>query len=62
LVSFEEMLPNQQFIRIHKSFIVNKKFVHYLEGNQLRMQNGTSLTLGRNHRQTVKQLITSDHP
>lgn len=60
LVSFEEMLPNQQFIRIHKSFIVNKKFVHYLEGNQLKMQNGTSLTLGRNHRQSVKQLITND--
>lgn len=60
LVSFEETLPSQQFIRIHKSFIVNKKFVHYLEGNQLKMQNGTTLTLGRNHRQSVKQLITND--
>ncbi len=58
LQSFEDILPNPNFFRIHKSTIVNRHFIDYLEGNQIKMQNGTMLTIGRNHRQRVKQLIT----
>lgn len=58
LQSFEDILPNPTFFRIHKSTIVNKRYIDYLEGNQIKMQNGATLTIGRNHRQRVKQLIT----
>ncbi|NRB47904.1 MAG: response regulator transcription factor [Saprospiraceae bacterium] len=58
LQSFEDILPSPTFFRIHKSTIVNRHYIDYLEGNQIKMQNGTMLTIGRNHRQRVKQLIT----
>ncbi|MBX2873652.1 MAG: LytTR family DNA-binding domain-containing protein [Saprospiraceae bacterium] len=58
LQSFENLLPAPAFFRIHKSTIVNKRYIDYLEGNQIRMQNGTMLNIGRNHRQRVKQWIT----
>lgn len=58
LQSFEETLPSPTFFRIHKSTIVNRRFIEYLEGNQIKMQNGAMLNIGRNHRQRVKQLIT----
>ncbi len=58
LQSFEDILPSPIFFRIHKSTIVNKRYIDYLEGNQIKMQNGTMLNIGRNHRQRVKQLIT----
>ncbi|MEZ5040993.1 MAG: LytTR family DNA-binding domain-containing protein [Saprospiraceae bacterium] len=61
LTSFEEVLPPTSFMRIHKSFIVNKRYIHYLEGNQLVMQNDKALSLGRNYQQAIKQLIANDH-
>jgi DNA-binding LytR/AlgR family response regulator len=33
-----EELPETQFIRTHKSFIVNKSKIEYLEGNQLKIK------------------------
>lgn len=32
--SIEESLPKSHFFRIHRSYIVNRSFVQYLEGNQ----------------------------
>ncbi|MEO6282331.1 MAG: LytTR family DNA-binding domain-containing protein [Dyadobacter sp.] len=31
LSSFEEQLPVDSFIRIHKSYMLTKRFVHYIE-------------------------------
>lgn len=33
----EELLPHQQFMRIHKSFIVNRKHIQFLEGSLVRI-------------------------
>lgn len=57
LSSFEEQIQLPEFIRIHKSFVVNTKHVDYLEGNQVMMKNQNALPLGKNHRQAFKQLI-----
>jgi DNA-binding LytR/AlgR family response regulator len=54
LGSFEEQLPADTFIRIHKSFILNKKFVHYIEGNMIRLRNGKALPLGKTFKHVVK--------
>jgi two-component system LytT family response regulator len=54
LSSFEEQLPPETFVRIHKSYILNKKFVHYIEGNIIRLKNGKELPLGKNYKHVVK--------
>lgn len=58
LTSFESQLDQEQFIRIHKSYLVNKKHVAYLEGNMIMMKNRKSLPLGKNHRQAFKRFIS----
>jgi DNA-binding LytR/AlgR family response regulator len=32
-----ELLPEQQFIRIHKSFIINLRHIQFVEGNLVRI-------------------------
>ncbi|PYF76553.1 LytR/AlgR family response regulator transcription factor [Pedobacter nutrimenti] len=57
LGSFEQQLSSDVFIRIHKSYIINKSFLQHLEGNEILLKNGTKLPLGKNYRQPVKQLL-----
>lgn len=59
LSSFESQLPADTFIRIHKSYILNKKFVRYIEGNTISLRNGKQLPLGKNYKHVVKQLVNS---
>ncbi len=39
LNKLEELLPEQQFIRIHKSFIINFRHIQFVEGNFVRIQD-----------------------
>lgn len=57
LSSFEEQLPTNVFVRVHKSFILNKKAVHYLEGNMIFLKNGQQLPIGKSYKATIKQLL-----
>lgn len=59
LSSFEEELPSADFYRIHKSFIIHRKFIDYLEGNLLMMKNKKSLPVGKNHRGDFKRFIST---
>jgi len=59
LMSFEDQLPPALFIRVHKSYIVNKKFVHYLEGNMIVIKNGTRLPIGKNYKHVVNSFLTN---
>ncbi|MEZ5040329.1 MAG: LytTR family DNA-binding domain-containing protein [Saprospiraceae bacterium] len=56
LSSFEDQLPSPDFLRIHKSFIIHKKFIDYIEGNFLVMKNKKQLPIGKNHRQDIKSI------
>lgn len=56
--SFMEQLPDDEFFRIHKSFIINKKHINYVEGNQLMMKNGAKLTIGKNNWSAFKKFIS----
>jgi len=60
LSSFENQLPTDIFIRIHKSYLLNKKFVGFFEGNMIFLKNGTSLPIGKNFRTVVKVLLGGD--
>ncbi|WP_240646531.1 response regulator transcription factor [Chitinophaga rhizosphaerae] len=57
LSSFGEQLPSETFIRIHKSFILNRKFVRLIEGNVIQLKSGKQLPLGKNYRHVVKLLL-----
>lgn len=57
LSSFEEQLPADAFVRIHKSYILNKKYVHYIEGNTISLKNKKQLPLGKNYKHLVKELL-----
>lgn len=57
LASFEAELPDTDFFRIHKSFIIQRKFIDYVEGNTLYLKNGKALPIGKSYRQQVKQMI-----
>jgi DNA-binding LytR/AlgR family response regulator len=56
LTSFEEQLPST-FVRIHKSFILNKKYVHYMEGNMIFLKNGQQIPIGKNFKASIKHLL-----
>lgn len=60
LSSLEEQLPKNLFIRTHKSFILQKAAVTYLEGNEIILKNGTRIPVGKNYRTTIKQLLALD--
>lgn len=52
LKNIEMHLPAHLFIRIHKSFIVSIRSIHYIEGNQL-MVNNTSLPIGLTYKEDL---------
>ena len=57
LSGFEAQLPAGQFIRIHKSYVIQKVFIDYLEGNQIAMKNNRNLPIGKNYRTSVKEQL-----
>jgi two-component system LytT family response regulator len=65
--SFERKLDANQFVRIHRSAIVNldriKAIQPWLRGDyQVILQDGTRLSLSRTHRDKVKSLLLKPGP
>jgi len=57
LHSLTQELPAEEFLKIHKSFVVQKSKVDYLEGNQLVMKNGQPLPVGKMQREAVSTWV-----
>lgn len=57
LSSFVAQLPEKDFMQIHKSFIINRKFIDYTEGNMVRMKNENTVAIGKNHRAAFKRFL-----
>jgi len=58
LTSFAETLPKGQFIRIHKSVIVQVSFIDFIEGNSLHLKGGQVFSIGKQNKETLKQVLT----
>ena len=52
LTLFLEKLPDN-FLRIHKSFVINFNAIKLIEGNQIVLQNGTKLPIGKSYRKFI---------
>lgn len=48
--SFEELLPPTLFVRIHRSFLINKAKITHIEGNRVFINN-IELPIGSNYRE-----------
>lgn len=55
LSSFEHELNSNEFQRVHKSYIIQKPFIDYVEGNMIFMKNGLQIPIGKSHRKNVKE-------
>lgn len=58
LSSFEDQLPKTDFFRIHKSYLIHRKYIDYIEGNSVVLKNKKTLPIGKNQRPDMK-LFTS---
>jgi len=56
LTSFIEELPGN-FVRIHKSYQINKDHINYVEGAMMVMKNGQVLPVGKNFRKEVREWL-----
>lgn len=56
LTEFVEKLP-PNFLRIHKSFVINFDQLKLIDGNQIILQNDTKLPIGKSYRKAVLNRI-----
>ena len=46
-------LASHDFIQIHKSYVVNKKMIKEIKGQEVILKDQTSLPIGRKYRETL---------
>lgn len=52
-----EKLPSNQFIRIHRSYIIPKNKIKVIYGNQILMKSGVALPIGETYRKLVSEWL-----
>jgi two-component system LytT family response regulator len=62
LKEYEELLPQERFIRVHRSHIVNKTFINQYnrEGMLLVLKDGTSLEVSRRKKAQLMRFMGND--
>lgn len=50
LTNFEEQLPASDFMRIHRSYIINVHEIQEIGSSQIRLSSGTSVPVGKTYR------------
>jgi DNA-binding LytR/AlgR family response regulator len=54
--SFIEQLPTETFIRVHRSFIINKTMISHIEGNRVFIQKN-EIPIAGNYRESFLRII-----
>lgn len=57
LKNLEKMLPQETFIRIHKSYILNTSLIRAVSGNMVSLSDGTSLPIGKVYKDEVRHKL-----
>lgn len=55
----EELFPPPLFVRIHRSHIVRRSAIRLIDGNLIRLINGTELQIGPLYREELKKFISA---
>ena len=56
LSNFEEQLPVQSFIRVHRSFVINKARITHIEGNTVFLHK-TEIPIGSNYKELFLKFL-----
>lgn len=56
LSTFEELLPSDQFIRVHKSFVISTERINLIEGNRIKI-NDHEIPIGQVYKMNVNRLF-----
>ena len=56
-VSFEELLPANTFIRVHRSFIINKSKISHIEGNTVFIDK-MEIPIGSNYKESFIKFLS----
>lgn len=54
---FEKLLPPLEFIRVHRSFIINKSKIRMIEGNRILIDNN-EIPIGANYREQFLRALS----
>ena len=54
--AFEELLPQDSFLRVHKSFIVAVNKIKLIEGNRILIESH-KIPIGQTYKSSVKRLF-----
>ena len=57
LKNLEKMLPQEQFIRIHKSYILNTALIRAVSGNMVSLSDGSALPIGKVYKDEVRHKL-----
>lgn len=57
LKSMEGELARYDFLRIHKSYLVNQRYIENLGKQEVRLTNGTILEMGRDRRKAIRRAM-----
>ncbi len=61
LTSVQELLPESKFVRIHRSFLINKDNITSVSPSKIEINNMT-IPVGRKYKDEVKKKMLSIHP
>lgn len=58
LSGFEAELPGDDFLRIHKSYIINRRHIDYVEDYSVVLKDRKVLPVGKSYRKSLKDIIS----
>ena len=53
LSSFIKEINSNNFIQLHKSFVINKSFIKEIKSKELILKDSTILPIGRNFKESI---------
>jgi DNA-binding LytR/AlgR family response regulator len=57
LTDFDLRLPRKQFLRVQKSYIINREYAHEIDGGEIIMERGFKITIPKTERSHILQSL-----
>ena len=61
LMWFEQTLPAENFVRIHRSHLINKKFINNFLDSKVHLMNGDFIDISRRRQKGLKLSVMPRH-